>query len=101
MRTAAINELNGKVVLVCSAQDHRNPPTGLRGTIFVRNAENGGRPVVEVEIEFPQMFTSRAHVRRVALTDEAVAQMLASERYGAFTVTLPDRLDPEASPGNE
>ncbi len=99
MNATVLTELNGKNVLVCSSMDHRNPPTARRGTVFVRDAE--GTPVVEVEVEFPQMFTTRAHVRRIQLSDEDLAQMLRSERYGAFTVTLDDRLDPEAPPANE
>ena len=54
-----LHELEGKVVLVCSARDHRNPPTGMRGTLHVH--EENGRPVVQVELDFPQMFTTRAH----------------------------------------
>jgi hypothetical protein len=100
MNALDLRELNGKLVLVCSAQDYRNPPTGRRGTIFVQEATNG-RQQVEVEIEFPQMFTTPAHVRRAILSDDEVAQMLASEHYGAFTVTLKDRLDPVAPAGNE
>lgn len=98
---ADLSALNGKIVLVCSALDHRNPPTGRRGTIVVREPAKGGEPIVEVEIEFPQMFTTRAHVRTVVLSNAEVAQLLASEHYGAFTVTIHDRLDPDAPAGDE
>lgn len=92
-------ELNGRIVLVCSAQDHRNPPTGRRGTLCVHDSAAG--QVVEVEVEFPQMFTTPAHIRRARLTDAEVAQMLASERDGTFTVILNERLDPLSAAGNE
>lgn len=101
MHATDLSELNGKIVLVCSAQDHRNPPTGIRGTLLVHEAVHGGRPVVEVELDFPQMFSTRAHLRRVVLTDDQVAQLLESDHYGAFALTIPDRLDPEAPAGNE
>ncbi len=99
MNATAVRELNGRNVLVCSAADHRNPPTGRRGTVFV--SDSRGAPVVGVEVDFPQMFTTRAHVRRIVLSDEEIAQMLRSEHYGAFTVTVNDQLDPDAPVGNE
>ncbi len=99
MNATAFRDLDGKVVLVTSALDHRNPPTGRRGTLHVTDTGDG-TPVIEVELEFPQMFTTRAHVRRARLSDREVAQLLASEHYGAFTVTLHDRLDPDAPAGD-
>lgn len=95
-----LRELDGRIVLVCSHRDHHNPPTGLRGTLHVRENAHGV-PAVEVELDFPQMFTTRAHHRTVMLTDSEIAQMLASEHYGAFTVMLGERLDPVAPEGNE
>ena len=92
-------ELSGRIVLVCSALDHRNPPTGRRGTLRVSDSASG--QVIEVEIEFPQMFTTPAHTRRARLTEAEVAQMLASEREGTFTVMLGERLDPLSAAGNE
>lgn len=100
MNATDIGYLTGKVVLVCSAQDHRNPPTGRRGTIFVHQ-QSDGTSAVDIEVDFPEMFTMRAHRRRIRLTDDQVAELLASEHYGAYTVTLSDRLDPEAPPGVE
>ena len=96
MNATDVNELEGKLVLVRSAQDAHNPPTGRRGTLRVVNPAGSGRPVVQVELDFPQMFTTRAHQRVVTLDDEEVAEILASEHYGAFTVTLKDRLDPQS-----
>lgn len=97
--TDRLHELEGKVVLVCSAQDHRNPPTGLRGTLHVH--DENGQAVVQVEMDFPQMFTTRAHHRTVLLNEEQIEEILRSDDYGSYTVTLPDRLDPEAPPSNE
>lgn len=96
-----LTELNGKLVLVCSDQDKRNPPTGVRGTLWVAQPDTGGPSVVEVELEFPQMFTTRAHTRRVALTEDEITKMLATENRGTFTVSLHTRIDPEAPTGNE
>lgn len=95
-----LSALDGRIVLVCSARDHHNPPTGMRGTVHVRESANGVVSV-EVELDFPQMFTTRAHHRTVVLTDSEIAQLLASEHYGAFTVVLGERLDPAAPVGNE
>lgn len=101
MNATDIGRLDGKVVLVCSAQDHRNPPTGRRGTLHVREAAAPGETGVDVEVEFPQMFQTCAHRRTVTLSEDQLAELLASEHYGAFTVTLKDRLDPEAPPDVE
>jgi hypothetical protein len=91
--------LNGKVVLVRSARDHRDPPTAMRGTIEVGEEQGGTR--VRIVLDFPQMFTTRAHRRTVTLDEEAIAQLVASEHAGTYAVTLPDRLDPAAPAGNE
>ncbi len=96
-----LTELHGKLVLVCSDQDKRNPPTGIRGTLWVLQPQTGGPSVVEVELEFPQMFTTRAHTRRVVLSEDEIAKMLDSENRGTFIVTLHTRIDPEAPSGNE
>lgn len=96
-----LTELNGKLVLVCSDQDKRNPPTGVRGTLWAVQPATGGPSVVEVELEFPQMFTTKAHARRVVLSEDEIAKMLASENRGTFMITLHTRIDPEAPSGNE
>lgn len=101
MNATDLSRLEGSVVLVCSAQDHRNPPSGVRGTIHVHEAGDAGHPVIAVELQFPQMFTTRAHRRTIILNDEEIARLLGSEDYGAFTVTVNDRLDPEAPRENE
>ncbi|HVU32532.1 MAG TPA: hypothetical protein VHE61_03805 [Opitutaceae bacterium] len=99
--TTDLAGLEGKIVLVCSARDHRNPPTGMRGTLRVGSEPSSRRPVVQIELEFPQMFSTRAHHRVITLDDAEVGQLLHSAHDGAYTVTLPGRLDPQAPAGNE
>jgi hypothetical protein len=99
MISTDVSHLDGKLVLVASARDWRNPPTGRRGTIFVR--ERDGAPLVQISVDFPQMFTVSAHQRTITLDDAAVARLLESERDGTYQFTVDDRLDPEAPPGNE
>jgi hypothetical protein len=98
--TAELDRINGRNVLVMSAQDRGNPPTGRRGWVELRH-DVEGRVRVQIAIEFPQMFTSAAHHRTVPLSDEQIAELLASEREGTFFLVLPESLDPGASPGNE
>lgn len=99
---AELDRLHGCIVLVESAQDHRNPPSALRGTLEVHPgpAENDP-PHVAIRLEFPQMFTTPAHQRTVALSDEEISRLLASERAGTFRLMLDGRLDPLAPAGNE
>jgi hypothetical protein len=86
-----LRELNGRIVLVKSNRDHRNPPTAMRGWIEVpARAESGAD--VSVGVEFPQMFTSRAHHRSFHLDESALAQLLASERNGVFEFTIDEEL---------
>jgi hypothetical protein len=86
-----LRELNGRIVLVKSNRDHRNPPTAMRGWIEVpAHAEPGAD--VSVGVEFPQMFTSRAHHRSFRLDESALAQLLASERNGVFEFTIDEDL---------
>jgi len=64
--------------------------------------QSGEQPAcVEVDVEFPEMFITRAHRRRIRLSDEEVDRMLASEHYGSFTVRLAESLDPDAPRRNE
>ena len=101
MNTADLTDIDGKIVLVTSARDHRNPPTGMRGTIRVRDTGVGDRHVVQIELEFPQMFLTRAHHRTLTLTDAEIDQLVTANYDGTFSLQLDDRLDPEAPPGNE
>ncbi len=91
--------LDGKIVLVRSASDRGNPPTAVRGTIEVR--EEHGVPSVQIALEFPQMFSTRAHHRTIILDDAAVARLLESERDGTFDLTLDEPLDPAAASDRE
>ncbi|PTX92441.1 hypothetical protein [Opitutus sp. ER46] len=100
MNATDLRELDGRVVLVTSAVDQRNPPTGLRGTVRVVEADDAGRPIVQVELEFPQMFTTRARHRTVTLGAEELQQLFDSDHDGAPTVvTLREPLDPETPAG--
>ena len=96
-----LNQLEGRIVLVCSARDRHNPPTGMRDTLRVVPDAEKTPSHVEIELEFPQMFSTRAHHRTVRLSEEKLAELLASERDGTFSVTLDDRLDPAAPQENE
>ena len=64
------------------------------GTLIVDEAPFATDPTVAVEVEFPEMFTSRAHLQRFVLSNEEVAQMLASSDYGAMTVRVSGPLNP-------
>jgi hypothetical protein len=88
---ADLHALQGRVVLVKSTRDRRNPPTGMRGWIEVVDS-GGARPVVRIAVEFPQMFTQPAHHRTFVLDEARLAQLLASERNGTFEFTIDDEL---------
>jgi hypothetical protein len=75
---------------VKSTRDHRNPPSAMRGWIEIRETEQG--PQASVAVEFPQMFTSRAHHRTVPLDPAALERLLASETNGTFEFTIDDEL---------
>lgn len=90
---ADVQRLNGKVVLVKSSRDRRNPPTAMRGTIEVRQPIADAPPEVSLAIEFPQMFTSRAHHRTIALDHADVMRLLASEYNGTFEFEIDDELE--------
>jgi len=90
-RDADLRRLNGKIVLVKSSRDRRNPPTALRGTIEVR--ENpGAAPEVNLAVDFPQMFTQHAHRRTIPLDPEGITQLINSEYNGTFEFTIDDEL---------
>lgn len=93
MTTATeVSRLQGKSVLVKSTRDRRNPPTAMRGWIEVREEQGGGSPRVIVAVEFPQMFTSRAHHREIPLDSAALERLLATEHDGVFEFTIDDEL---------
>ena len=86
-----LRELNGRVVLVKTSQDHRNPPTGIRGWLEVHDSARG-EPEVCIAIEFPQMFSRPAHRKTISLDPAALARLLESERNGGFEITVDDDL---------
>lgn len=86
-----LRPLNGRVVLVKSSRDQRTPPTAMRGSIEVRD-KAGAEPEVFVAVEFPQMFTTPAHHRTIALDRRAVENLLASECNGTFEFTIDEEL---------
>ena len=86
-----LRELHGRVVLVKSTRDRRNPPAGLRGWIEVHQ-EPGAGSHVSIAIEFPQMFSAPAHRRTIPLDQEGLERILASENNGAFEFTIDDEL---------
>jgi hypothetical protein len=86
-----LRELHDRVVLVKSNQDHRNPPSAMRGWIEVIES-SGSVPEVRVALEFPQMFASKAHHRSLALDSLAVAQLLQAGHDEALTITIDEEL---------
>jgi hypothetical protein len=87
MNATDLKSLHGRVVLVRSKRDNRNPPVALRGTIEVLDRPNGASSVM-LAVEFPQMFTTPAHRRDIPLTEADIAQLLASEERGTFEFML-------------
>ena len=83
-----LTELNGRIVIVKSNRDHGNPSTAMRGWIEVSSEKGVGDAGVAVVVEFPQMFSTRAHHRTFLLDETALARLLASERDGVFEFTI-------------
>lgn len=90
--SADFSELNGRVVLVTSAQDRHNPPAGRRGNLEVIKRASDGKTEVRVVVDFPDMFTSAAHLRIIPLNDLQLSELLASERNGTYEFLLPAEL---------
>lgn len=90
-RDEGLRRLQGKIVLVKSSRDHRNPPTALRGTIEVRE-NSGAAPEVSLAVDFPQMFTQRAHRRTIPLDPAGITRLMTSEYNGTFEFTIDDEL---------
>jgi hypothetical protein len=86
-----LKSLQGKVVLVKSTRDIRNPPVAMRGTLEVQEDPTGGS-TVSIAVDFPQMFTVPAHRRRLLLSEEEVMQLVATERRGTFEFTIHEEL---------
>jgi hypothetical protein len=87
-----VRRLHGKTVLVKSTKDRRNPPTGVRGYIEVHD-KDAGCPEVSIALEFPQMFTSRAHHRVIPLDQAAVAKLLSCECNGTYEYTIDQEIE--------
>jgi len=86
-----LQSLQGKLVLVKSARDRRNPPSAMRGWLEVY--ENAGtRPDVGVAVEFPQMFKLPAHRRTFRLDRAELEKLFSTECNGAFTFTVDEEL---------
>jgi hypothetical protein len=90
--------LHHKIVLVKSSRDRRNPPTALRGTIEVHDdPADRGTALVQIALDYPQMFRTRAHHHTITLDQKAVERLLASEHNGSFSLTIDEELDPQAT----
>lgn len=87
-----LERLHGRIVLVKSTQDRRNPPSAMRGTIEVRRHAPDDAPEVSLAIEFPQMFRRRAHHRTIVLDHGDLQRLLESEYNGTFEFTIDDEL---------
>lgn len=82
--------LDGKTILVTSALDHHNPPTGIRGTLrVVDDAASPSATKVEVELTYPDMFLRGAHDRVLVLTNDEIEQLLTREFRGAYELAVP------------
>jgi hypothetical protein len=101
MLVSDLQRLDGKTVLVRSADNARNPPVAVRGWIQVLNTTGAGgaQPAVEIVLEFPDMFNEPAHERVIRLDETAIDRLLTSERNGAFEFVVEGPLDfPSANP---
>ncbi|HUR60177.1 MAG TPA: hypothetical protein VM029_20810 [Opitutaceae bacterium] len=99
MTLTDLRRLHQKIVLVKSSRDGRNPPTGRRGTIEVHDDPDPrarGAALVQIALDFPQMFTTRAHHRTITLDAAAIERLIASERNGTYELTIDEPLDPDA-----
>ncbi len=87
-----LQRLEGKTVLVKSSRDGRNPPSALRGTLEVRQLGDDAAPEVRIAMEFPQMFTARAHHRTIVLDHGEILRLLASEYNETYEFTIDEPL---------
>lgn len=96
MTLSDLRTLNKKIVLVKSARDKRNPPVALRGTIEVHeDPRERGTALVQISLDFPQMFSTQAHHHTLTLDPAAIERLIASERNGTYEITIDEPLDPE------
>jgi hypothetical protein len=87
-----LHHLDGKIVLVKSSRDHRNPQAAIRGTIVVRD-DRGAAPRVSIEFDVPQMFRKTAHHRTLHVERADVMRLIESEHNGVFEYTTDELLD--------
>lgn len=87
-----LGRLDGRIVLVKSSRDHRNPQAAIRGTLVVHEAD-GALPEVRIEFDVPQMFMKSAHHRMLRLAADDVPQLLETEHEGVFEFTTNEALD--------
>jgi hypothetical protein len=87
-----LRQLHGSLVLLKSRHDRHTPPTGMRGTIEVSESP-GTEPQVTLVIDFPQMFTTQAHRRTLALNQAQIRELIRSETNGTFEFTIDDDLE--------
>ena len=92
--TSDITPLHGQSVLVRSSADHRNPPIALRGTIEARTDE-GGRPVVKIVIEHPDMCNRASHQEVIPVSPHELHRLRATEHEGVYEYTIRTELDAE------
>jgi hypothetical protein len=90
--TTDLRQLKDKTVLVKSSRDQRNPPAAARGTIALLETP-GAAPEVQLVLDFPQMFRTRAHRRNIVLDRPMLERLLASEYNGTFELTVDEDLD--------
>lgn len=87
--------MHGASVLVRSTQDHRNPPTALRGTIDTRATDGTELPQVRIVLEYPDMFIVPAHQGIIELDEAQAERLFASERVGVYEFTIDEPLEPQ------
>ncbi len=93
MLASALKDLEGKTVLVRTTADAHNPPIGVRGIIHVVETGSHDPAKIEIVLEFPDMFNEPAHERIIVLREDGIDRLLASERNGAFELTISAPLD--------
>ena len=86
-----LSSLHGRVVLVKSSRDERNPPAGRRGWVEVK-ANSSGELLVAIVLDLPEMFTRRAHNRSFPLDHTTLERLLAVDPDTTFEFTVDEDL---------
>jgi hypothetical protein len=85
--------LHGKLVVVRFARNEQDLPVALRGSLEVRQPEPPDRaPLVDLILVFSDMFNVSAYSRVITLAEDALRQILASERNGTYEFTIENEL---------